>query len=57
MSITKFLWLGILPAVLIVNAAEFPAPAVDSLAAAHKKRKRRFWPAAATGEWRPYSTG
>jgi peptide-methionine (S)-S-oxide reductase len=39
MSITKFLWLGILPAVLIVNAAEFPAPAVDSLAAAHKKKE------------------
>ena len=33
MSISKFLWLGILPAVLIVNAAEFPAPAVDTPAA------------------------
>jgi peptide-methionine (S)-S-oxide reductase len=39
MSISKFLWLGILPAVLIVNAAEFPAPVVDTPAAAHKKKE------------------
>src|ERR1035438_4287687 len=39
MSITKSLWLAIPLAVSIVSAAEFPAPAVDTPAAEHKKKE------------------
>jgi peptide-methionine (S)-S-oxide reductase len=39
MSITKSLLLGIPLAVLIASAAEFPAPAVDTPAAEHKKKE------------------
>jgi len=39
MSLSKSLWLAILFAVSVVSAAEFPAPAVDTPAAAHKKKE------------------
>jgi peptide-methionine (S)-S-oxide reductase len=39
MSIAKSLWLVIPLAVSIVSAAEFPAPAVDTPAAEHKKKE------------------